>query len=153
MNRRALDRDLNNANEQVNKGVDQLYLILLDVDFFKLYNDNQGHLAGDRVLKHIVATMQTVTDVDIYRYGGEEIAVLCNSHGNDISCAELAEHLRSSIQALAIPHPDSPFGVVTVSAGVAYHSRGKDSDTLIFDADKALYLAKSQGRNCAHLNT
>lgn len=152
-NRRALDRDLLNAIDQANKGAAELYLILFDVDFFKLYNDNQGHLAGDHVLKHIVATMQSVTDVGIYRYGGEEIAVLCHSYNKDASCSELAEHLRSSIQALAIPHPDSSFGVVTVSAGVAYYGRGKDSNALILEADKALYIAKNQGRNCVHLNT
>lgn len=153
MNRRAFDRDLQNAIEQADKGAAKLELILLDVDFFKLYNDNQGHLAGDHVLKQIVATLQGVTDAGIYRYGGEEIAVLCNADSNNNTCAELAERLRSSIQLLAIPHPDSCFGVVTVSVGVTYHRYGKDSNALILEADKALYVAKNKGRNCVQLNS
>ena len=63
----------------------------------------------------------------------------------------LAEQLRSSVQALAIPHPDSPFEVVTVSAGVAFHQTGGDSNMLIAAADKALYTAKNNGRNCVHI--
>lgn len=152
MNRRAFDRDLQNAIVQANKGATKLELILLDVDFFKLFNDNQGHLAGDYVLKQIVAALQGVTAAGIYRYGGEEIAVLCQSISNDNSCIELAERLRSCIQALAIPHPDSSFGVVTASVGVACHRYGKDSNALILEADKALYVAKNKGRNCVQSN-
>lgn len=151
MNRRAFDRDLQNAIEQADKGAEKLELILFDVDFFKFYNDSQGHLAGDHVLKQIVTTMQAATDAGIYRYGGEEIAVICRSHAE--GGAALAEHLRSCIQALAIPHPASLFEVVTVSAGVAYHCYGKDSNALILDADKALYVAKNKGRNSVFLNS
>lgn len=151
LNRRAFDRDLQQAIAQADKGSAKLELILLDVDYFKLYNDNQGHLAGDYVLKHIVTTLQGVTDAGIYRYGGEEIAILCNADSND-SCVELAERLRNSIYTLAIPHPHSSFGVVTVSVGVAYHRYGKDSNTLILEADKALYMAKNNGRNCVRRN-
>lgn len=147
MNRRALDRDLQIAIEQADSGLGKLEFILFDVDFFKRYNDSQGHLAGDQVLKQIVATMQATTNAGVYRYGGEEIAVLCQANSLLQSCTELAENLRSSIEALAIPHPDSSFGVVTVSAGVALHSAGKDSNMLIREADKALYQAKSTGRN------
>lgn len=152
MNRRAFDRDLHSAIAQANDSSAKFGLILLDVDFFKSYNDRHGHLAGDRVLKQIVATMQSVTEVGIYRYGGEEIAVLCRASDAMRQCTQLAESLRSSIQALAIPHQDSPLGVVTVSAGVAYHSHCMDSDAIIIEADKALYEAKTKGRNCVHLS-
>jgi len=152
MNRRALDRDLLNAIEQAEQGAIQLDLILFDVDYFKSYNDTQGHVAGDLVLKQLVATMQGSTDAGIYRYGGEEIVVLCCNSCTQ-TAVELAEELRARIQALAIPHPHSPYGVVTVSAGVACYVHANDSNALILNADKALYVAKHNGRNGVYLKT
>lgn len=142
LNRRALDRDLDQAvsNQQ------PFSLILCDVDFFKAYNDHQGHIAGDKVLKHVVAAMRATTDANVYRYGGEEIAILCHSNTEPEDCLALAERLRIAVQQLTIAHPQGVAQIITISAGVALYQDG-NAEQLISAADKALYVAKQRGRN------
>jgi diguanylate cyclase (GGDEF)-like protein len=128
-----------------------LSLLLCDVDYFKFFNDTYGHQAGDRGLQQITQAMQQMTqratDV-VARYGGEEFAVILPDTTLE-GALHLAECLRQAIGNLQIPHAGSPYGVISVSIGVASFVPQSDqpSELLIQAADQALYQAKAQGRN------
>jgi diguanylate cyclase (GGDEF)-like protein len=124
---------------------------LYDVDQFKAFNDTQGHLAGDRVLRAVAGALagRCRAGDAIYRYGGEEFLVVLPEQSLD-SAAEAAERMRGDVAALAIPHPACGAGaVVTASAGVARleQSDAGDFEAILKRADVALYRAKTFGRN------
>lgn len=131
-----------------------LSLLMLDVDFFKNYNDHYGHPAGDKVLIAVVESIKSklnrATDV-LTRYGGEEFAVIlpdCRAEGS----RTIADKIRLAINALNIPHSASKIcDHITVSIGGTTLEPGThcNTDCLLSTADKALYLAKHKGRNCA----
>lgn len=136
----------------VRKGM-PLAVIMLDVDFFKRYNDHCGHQAGDACLQqvaHILAAGVQRAGELVARYGGEEfVLVLPGARLGDAQAS--AERIRAAVQAAAIAHPDSPLGpCVTVSVGFAADMPrlGEDPERLLRAADAALYQAKAQGRNC-----
>lgn len=128
-----------------------LSLILLDIDYFKKYNDTYGHLAGDECLKKVAqvlaATAARAGDLAA-RYGGEEFAVLL-PNTDSVGAAVVAEALRAAISQLDLEHKGSPLETITVSAGVAtmYPYREDKPEALILRADRALYQAKAAGRN------
>ncbi len=128
-----------------------LTLIMLDVDWFKKYNDCYGHQTGDECLVKIArvlqASAQRTTDL-ASRYGGEEFTLILPGVGAD-AAPDLAETLRRSIESLDIVHAQSPMGKVTASAGVAtvLPEPGIDGTILLRAADEALYRAKNDGRN------
>ena len=151
-NRRGLEQTLNREWARAKRSGSLLSALMIDVDYFKAFNDQYGHGAGDDCLRHVAQAL----DKDlmrpgdfIARYGGEEFAVIlpdCNVAGT----ALVAEHLRVRVAALKIPHDHSAAADhVTVSIG--YTSRLVETDNtwpdLLDEADKALYLAKSRGRN------
>lgn len=150
INRCGLNMHLSREWGRANRESAPLSLMLIDVDHFKKYNDNYGHLEGDRCLEQVGKAMMAVakrpTDV-VARYGGEEfIIVLPNTHL--AGAAEVAEWVRAAIEKLAIPHAHSSAAqYVTVSIGVAEKGEKTYSDDLISEADKALYAAKEKGRN------
>lgn len=129
-----------------------LGVCMLDIDFFKGFNDTYGHPVGDDAL---VAVARTLTlhcnrPADLgARYGGEEFVALLPETDAD-GCVEFGKRLCADIAALAIPHERSPHGVVTVSVGAAAQIPTKDGDPadLVVLADAALYRAKALGRNC-----
>jgi diguanylate cyclase (GGDEF)-like protein len=127
-------------------------LILFDIDFFKLFNDSYGHQAGDDCLKLVAGKIGSFArrPGDMAgRYGGEEFVLLL-SFTELVHAATIAEACRACVESLEIPHDASTVSnVVTVSAGVASMVPGHDTDrkTLVEAADKALYRAKSEGRN------
>ena len=130
-----------------------LSLIMLDVDHFKLYNDNYGHPAGDKVLISVVKALKSQlnrpTDV-VVRYGGEEFAVILPDSGAE-GGRVIAEKLRVAVSNLHLPHSQSKIADhVTVSVGVAAYQPGASGDAtaLLKTADAALYDAKHSGRNC-----
>ena len=130
-----------------------LAVIMLDVDFFKRYNDHCGHQAGDACLQqvaHILAAGVQRAGELVARYGGEEfVLVLPGARLGDAQAS--AERIRAAVQAAAIAHPASPLGpCVTVSVGFAADTPrlGEDPERLLRAADAALYQAKAQGRNC-----
>ncbi|MDQ0455833.1 diguanylate cyclase [Rhizobium paknamense] len=151
-NRRALEMRLAKAVEDLNSGEACLALLMIDADRFKHYNDRYGHIAGDRCLEAIAAVIRAAAsrsgDVAA-RYGGEEIVVLLP--GATLENARVvAERIRAAVQDLGVEHQDNqPWGKVTVSIGVASLSaRALEVPTkLVEEADKALYQAKSLGRN------
>jgi diguanylate cyclase (GGDEF)-like protein len=118
--------------------------LLLDIDRFKAINDQHGHLVGDRVITHVAATLgkHLAADTGLFRYGGEEFAVLLP--GADLeTAAALAETLRAAVEAA--PFADAK---VTLSAGVALWRPGEDTPQHALDeADRRLYAAKRGGRN------
>ncbi|HEY5512909.1 MAG TPA: diguanylate cyclase [Geomonas sp.] len=129
-----------------------LSLILCDVDFFKRYNDHYGHVAGDKCLQIIGATMlatfMRAGDLPA-RYGGEEFAVILPDTPPD-KVEQLAEKLRQKIIAQAIPHAFSDaLEVVSFSIGVvgAQATRERNAEWYIGAADRALYRSKENGRN------
>lgn len=125
-------------------------LILVDVDHFKRVNDQRGHLAGDKVLAEIAATLtQAVRNEDVVsRYGGEELVVLSRAIGDD-GAHNLAERLRKTVEGLRIKVEEEPPVRVTISVGVAVYPTIEVGNTtqLTAAADRALYQAKDGGRN------
>ncbi len=125
-------------------------LIIMDVDFFKNYNDTLGHQAGDIVLKklgHILK--ETVRENDIVaRYGGEEFAVILPGVSKE-GVIILAERLRARVEETDFPNEEvQPSGSLTISVGTAsLPYDAQDSSNLIYKADTALYTAKRSGRN------
>jgi diguanylate cyclase (GGDEF)-like protein len=133
-------------------------LIMIDIDYFKTYNDLFGHPGGDdclqKVAKAIQKSLNRPSDVAV-RYGGEEISVLLP--GSDLEGSVLvAERIRGNVRELKLVHPGNPAGYVTVSCGVhAYMPlRGDECSgkKLIMNADQALYRAKRDGRNQVQAN-
>jgi diguanylate cyclase (GGDEF)-like protein len=132
---------------------------LLDADNFKSYNDCYGHQAGDEVLQEITRSLvDSIRNADsLYRYGGEELLLLLPE--TDLEGARtVSNRAREAVAGLRLPHRGSERGIVTISVGVA-ESRNEDEDDecgwelVIQHADRALYLAKSDGRNCVRALT
>ncbi|WP_051235115.1 diguanylate cyclase [Marinimicrobium agarilyticum] len=143
-NRRAMERDLETLRHQPGR---QYALALLDLDWFKKYNDYYGHLAGDRALQRVSGAIKLhLRQHDsLYRYGGEELLLLMLD--TDLEGAwQGANRAREAVQNLHIEHAPSPLGVLTLSAGVA-SDPGQDLESLIASADRALYYAKTHGHN------
>ena len=145
-NRRRLIEDLHGLVGRIERYGHAAAIAVCDVDNFKAYNDTFGHPAGDRVLRSVadalVASSRT-TDA-VYRYGGEEIVVLLPEQDVD-GGATAAERFRHAVEALALPHPGNPAGVVTISIGVG--AVDADVGGSLEAADAALYRAKAAGRN------
>jgi diguanylate cyclase (GGDEF)-like protein len=152
-NRRRFDQTLSDELDKATREGSPLSLIMIDVDRFKQYNDIYGHAAGDECLRMICHTIQTLTarrpnDLAA-RYGGEEIAVLLPNTDGTVALS-VAEAIRSAVLNLHIEHTGNAYGYVTLSAGIDARIPNLASDeaiTLIEAADKALYRAKSNGRN------
>lgn len=125
-------------------------LVLGDIDHFKAYNDRYGHLAGDECLRQVAAALQAQVHRPgdlLARYGGEEF-VLVLPQTPLSGAAQVAEALRQAVEDLALPHAGSPCGRVTISLGVAEGAPQQDSARDLFAAaDRAMYAAKSGGRN------
>jgi diguanylate cyclase (GGDEF)-like protein len=152
-NRRYLDRRMEEEMSRARRYDMQLSLLLLDIDHFKIVNDNYGHQIGDRVLMSLGQLLfREVRDTDVVaRYGGEEIAVLA-PHTSVSSAIELAERLRQSVErSVMVPaneYEKRQAISITVSIGVAgLDKQTADHQDFIHRADKALYGAKQQGRN------
>jgi len=150
-NRRYLDQALLREWRREQRDHRPLAALMIDLDFFKHYNDACGHQEGDRCLQRVAEALseQARRGGDLVaRYGGEEFCVLVQ--GDAEQARNLAEQIRQAVAALAIPHPDSAIADhVTVSIGVAalIPSPDTDPDLLIERADKALYQSKRNGRN------
>jgi diguanylate cyclase (GGDEF)-like protein len=151
-NRRRLDEVLDEEWRRAVRQRTSLAFLLLDVDFFKAYNDLLGHPAGDACLKAVasaVAEAHRRAGELVARYGGEEFAVLIPGPTREGARA-VAEALRRRVQELALPHPGSAVApVVTVSVGLAWAApaAGGAPQELVDAADRALYQAKNGGRN------
>lgn len=147
-NRMHFGEQLQRTLAEADRHNQPLSLVLVDVDHFKKVNDSFGHEAGDAVLKHVARILQeAVRAVDVCaRYGGEEMAILM-SQTDTAGAVEVAERLRARLEATVIRHAGAEI-TVTASFGVAtYPETVKVKEQLFPSADKALYIAKHEGRN------
>jgi diguanylate cyclase (GGDEF)-like protein len=151
-NRRRLDNFLETEWRRSVRKATPLSLIMIDIDFFKNYNDHYGHVAGDKCLRKVARALEAgikrPSDL-VARYGGEEfVAVLAET---DASGAQLVvEILMDHINALKIPHEASnvsPYITVSQGLGTTIPNRESSPEQLLKAADKALYKAKNSGRN------
>lgn len=152
-NRRCFNEEILKELRRTVRKHEPFSLIMLDVDHFKSYNDTYGHLAGDECLRKIAAAIRSMESRQgdlVARYGGEEIVIMLPNCDRE-NAIKIAEEILQKIRLLKIPHATNPLGIVTVSAGVGVLESVEQSDSpnkIIAKADKALYLAKSDGRNC-----
>jgi diguanylate cyclase (GGDEF)-like protein len=150
-NRRGFDVELEAQLERSARLAQPLALLMIDVDYFKLYNDHYGHVEGDDCLRRIGEVIAAAAFEASYlaaRYGGEEFALLLPETDRG-AAIEAAAGLRRAVEDLAIAHAMTPSRRVTVSIGVAALAPYRDASAqmLIEAADQALYAAKRQGRN------
>jgi diguanylate cyclase (GGDEF)-like protein len=152
-NRRRFDEYLTQEWSRHIRMQQPLSLLICDVDHFKLYNDGQGHQAGDECLKSVAKAINRCYRAGdlVARYGGEEFAMVL-PQTNHAGAMQVAERVRAAVAAAALPHPSSPVcDRVTVSIGVASITPPpqvpSDARALIQQADRHLYLAKKLGRN------
>lgn len=154
-NRRAMEVDLNHTHASALR-YNQVYSILLiDIDFFKRYNDLYGHQKGDNALKQVAKVIEgDIRCSDrLYRYGGEELLLIL-PHTTAQQSTVVAKKLVEVIRTSGIEHKDSPEGVLTISGGCTSVLATQTEKHLSWEkevevADRALYQAKDSGRNCA----
>lgn len=156
-NRRHFEEESNRFFEKAVELKQKVAIVMIDIDFFKLYNDNYGHLQGDNVIEQVAKGVKNAllknSDL-IARYGGEEFIVML-TNTSEAEAEKMAKKLVSIVEALEIEHKYStvsPF--VTISLGMAIVAPADNLilRELIDKADHALYQAKSAGRNryCIH---
>ncbi|PIN77926.1 hypothetical protein COV15_00935 [Candidatus Woesearchaeota archaeon CG10_big_fil_rev_8_21_14_0_10_34_12] len=149
-NRRALNRILDNEIKRAERFKHPITIIMLDIDHFKIYNDKNGHVAGDRLLQKVSKIMLSkIRDVDtITRYGGEEFTIILpeTSHKEAV---RVAERIRKAVSDAKFKGEEKqPKGDVTISLGlVTFHGEYKRKKQMIHFADELLYKAKEEGRN------
>lgn len=150
-NRKAFMDDMEAAIEAGQDKKLSMVLMMVDVDNFKLINEEYGHLAGDKILYYIAQTMKTmVGPIDrIYRYGGEEFGIVLNG-GDETKAFEIADKIREKIEHSNLLYSGKRV-FVTISVGVTIHRQGDSFDDMIGRAEKALYCAKKSNKNCAIL--
>ncbi|MGD1716381.1 diguanylate cyclase domain-containing protein [Dapis sp. BLCC M172] len=153
-NRRTFQETILKEWERCQREKQPLSLILFDLDYFKLYNDFYGHQAGDNCLKQVAEAAKNVLNHSydlVARYGGEEFVILL-PNTNQQGASSIAELIQQAIRKIAIPHEKSQVSsIVSASMGIASIIPSSESspDALIAMADKALYIAKQEGRNQA----
>ena len=151
-NRRHFDEYLELEWRRALREQTQLSLLMIDVDYFKSFNDTFGHLDGDEALRKVAAAIRDASSrpSDLpARYGGEEFTIVLPNTSQG-GARLVAEKLRQSVEALKIPHiSPTPGSVLTISIGLATMTPLHSSNCrdLISAADKGLYLAKNNGRN------
>ncbi|CAK0775408.1 hypothetical protein CCP3SC15_510004 [Gammaproteobacteria bacterium] len=157
-NRRRFDEMLENEWKRTQRAGTPLSIIMVDIDFFKHYNDHYGHGVGDICLKNVAVALADTTDRPydlVARYGGEEFAAILPE--TDVNGAHLiAERFRRHVEALHIPHEySSTADHVTISVGLAsvVPQSEMTPEELLKLADNMLYQAKKNGRNRVCMQT
>lgn len=152
-NRRHFETQFKECWQELVDTQGSLTLMMIDVDYFKRYNDTYGHVAGDEALKKVASTlaasMKRVTDFTA-RYGGEEFIILATGLSRTQSL-NYAKTICANLRNLNIPHQTSSLGFLTISCGIAHiHPISTSSSSLLLkQADTALYNAKANGRDQA----
>jgi len=127
-------------------------VIVIDVDKFKNFNDNYGHLAGDQVLEKLAQVIrQGVRNKDVpSRFGGEEFTIML-SHADTAVAKKVAERLRNNVAKMRVPWEETILPQVTISLGVFVFGPNSNLEPtdIIRHADEALYISKNSGRNCS----
>jgi len=150
-NRKAFDMNLRQEAMNAMESGEDLCLLICDIDHFKKFNDNYGHQTGDQVLKlaGMILTQNVKGRDTAARYGGEEFAIILPNTPLDAAC-NLANKVREAVASKRIRKKSTgeDFGAITMSIGVAKFRGGESLSELIQRADKGLYQAKDNGRNC-----
>ena len=151
-NRRAFDDELERCVIEYQKTGRTSSVMMIDVDFFKKFNDTHGHQAGDEVLRGVARTLsKSLPEKEaVCRYGGEEFAVIFPGSAADVAKAA-AERARAAITKAVFPFEGVDLKV-TASAGLAQIMDGETGEQTVKRADDALYGSKEAGRNCGHLH-
>lgn len=146
-NRRAMEVDLKFTQAEFERHGKVYSVALLDIDYFKKFNDRYGHQAGDSALKQVAQVVKDeLRSADrVYRYGGEELLVLM-PETDALAAQKCIDRIRKTLESKNITHQDSSFGVLTLSAGSCAEPND-DWRAMVESADKALYQAKNSGRN------
>jgi diguanylate cyclase (GGDEF)-like protein len=149
-NRRFLQQILERKAEAIARTPHPFSVIMVDIDHFKHYNDRNGHLAGDGVLRTVCDLMRAVIrggDI-LARYGGEEFCIILES-ATKVDALHVADKLRRAVMGHTFPEGEfQPLGTITISLGVASYPEDAESVMSVLDkADHALYQAKRDGRN------
>lgn len=149
INRRAFDEELARRTAQARRGDKPLGVLMIDIDRFKLFNDEHGHEAGDKVLRGVANLLtNSFREMDIVaRYGGEEFAAILPDTNLESACLA-AERARAAVAAGAVTFNDRQLSV-TISIGIALVE--DDADDALRRADEALYAAKRAGRDRAFI--
>jgi len=151
LNRRYFQERLAEEVDRSTRHGKPLSLMMIDVDYFKEFNDRHGHPAGDKVLVTLARCLREgVRTIDVVsRFGGEEFAVIL-PETDKAATLEIGERLRREVESLYFPGEETlPGGRLTVSLGVAtFTEDARDLKGLVQKSDRALYQAKAQGRNC-----
>ncbi|TYQ25619.1 PleD family two-component system response regulator [Pseudanabaena sp. UWO310] len=156
-NRRCLDEYLEQECRRSHREQLPISLVLCDIDFFKNYNDNYGHQEGDRCLQEVAQAISKSTNRPadlVARYGGEEFAIILPNTDAD-GGMNVAIRANEIVRSMQLPHAYSKVADhVTISCGVATLFPPQDFQVvhLLKSADRALYLAKAEGRNCVRQN-
>lgn len=149
-NRKRFESSLGELAEEAGITGQPLSLLMLDIDFFKKFNDNYGHNIGDMVLRLVAgALVESIKGRDLAtRYGGEEFAILLPQTSVD-DAITVANHIRVAVgsKRIVVKSSGTQLGTVTLSVGVAEHQPGESLTDFIDRTDKALYAAKRNGRN------
>lgn len=149
-NRRSFDEKLMHEWRRERRDHQYLSLLMIDVDYFKRYNDTYGHLKGDECLRQVAGAMTDVVfrPADLVaRYGGEEFGIILPATGID-GATVVAERIQERVAGMGIAHAASDTGRITLSIGVASTTPdNEDHESLLQAADTALYEAKHGGRN------
>ncbi|MDI4653980.1 MULTISPECIES: diguanylate cyclase [Pseudoalteromonas] len=148
-NRRYFDNVLSIQLAQHRRNLNPLAVMMVDIDYFKKYNDTFGHLAGDDALRKVASALKhSMREADmVARYGGEEFVVLLAD--TDINGAvTVAKKILHHVLELDIAHPQTPATKLSISVGIAVADEAKGYDSNIIElADQQLYLSKQRGRN------
>ena len=151
-NRRFFDETFEKTFSEIKRDKKSLAVLMIDIDFFKLYNDNYGHGQGDETLRKVAKalekTIKRASDF-VARYGGEEFVILLKDINKD-GVEAVANNLLNAVRELKITHEFSKIeNYVTVSIGVSYYNSSSDITKLelLLKADETLYSVKNSGRN------
>jgi diguanylate cyclase len=149
-NRKFFDRQLAHATAEARDNDSVLTMLMIDIDYFKKFNDTYGHLVGDQVLRLVARTMvENLKGRDIIaRYGGEEFVILL-PQTKIADALKVADHLRTCLASKHVRKRNSneTLGTVTVSIGASTYCPGEELEEFVARADSALYKAKNAGRN------
>ncbi|MDD0844174.1 GGDEF domain-containing protein [Pseudomonas sp. Gutcm_11s] len=151
-NRRAFDHAMQLSWQQMQQGGRPFALLLVDIDYFKPYNDHYGHQAGDTCLRQVAESMLAAMrsgQAKLYRYGGEEFAILLDGCRRS-ELQRIAERLRQQVEGLGLAHQHrvDRLGHITISIGAVLASPAQgEIEQLLKGCDELLYRAKQEGRN------